>query len=156
MAVAQSEYEAIGLRLLRDDEKVTREVRDWRGVITSQDGPECPATCSQSVDDSRSTFTCSRPAKWVKDDATPSRARYCAQHAAGALRAAKNDQNRRNERADKARAERETEARAARLTKALGISVQLHFRSYPVSAWSEEIAEVTFDDLEKLAGRLAK
>lgn len=144
--------EDIGLRPVTEAEKFTTAVKDWRGVTTNEKGPKHRRTCDQTIDGGRVAYRCGKDATW----AGPSRRHkdktdfYCSNHAAGKLRAAKNDAKKAAVRKERDRGIGQAMTRLNEAAEALGIEAELDYR-WTSRAYSETHAVVSIDDLEQLA-----
>jgi hypothetical protein len=144
--------EDIGLRPVREDERTTTDVLDWRGLPTGEVGPERPRRCSQSINSGRATYSCGKDAKWVADKGRwGKRQFFCPQHAAGALRSAKHDAKSNEERAAREQGEDGARERLAIVADELGLEHPHLDFSYVRRAYSTTHAVVAIADLERLA-----
>ena len=135
--------EDIGLRPLRDDEKTTTEVLDFRGLpIKGKTGPERARKCNQSIQAGRGSYQCNEDAKWTRDDTGGRQPFYCGRHAAGELRSRKNMAKIDEEIVASMERSNDVEERAKELSERLGIEVLPS---------SEGYMKIATDDLEALA-----
>ena len=147
--------EDIGLRPIREDEKETTEVKDWRGVLVPGEvGPGRKRTCGETIHSGRASYRCGKDAAWVRDEGRWNKSKpdyLCSAHAGGALRAAKSAARKAAEREERESGEAKARERMAAIAETLGLNDHDLDYSWPHSKYSTTHAVVSIDELEQLA-----
>jgi hypothetical protein len=144
--------EDIGLRSLKESEKLQRRA-DWRGIeVKDEDVPMVARRCSQTIDGGWATYSCSKEAVWALDSGRYGHVEYfCGGHASGRLRSVKTDARKAAEREEQESSEAVAKRKLTEAARALGIEdFDLDYR-WSSSTYSKTHAVVSIADLERLA-----